>query len=535
MTTGKAPSAFEVPHPDNIGSAIRDLLFLTCDQLHLEYLTHAGLDPARDLLLLIESCEDFIQVPSHKQRTTLFLSSMRHFAIAAQELGYRVAYLEIDDPRRGKNLVDDLMRIAQNLQPRKLRFFRPGDWRTYDHLRHVESRIDCSTTWYEDPHFLTTPSTFSAWAEGRKVLVLEHFYRWLRRRTGTLVNDDQQPEGGRWNFDRDNRRSLGTDAPTAPPPLRFDPDPITLAVMDTVESLFPDAPGSTLGFGWPVNCAQAREALADFVEHRLPWFGTYQDAMAKDTPWLFHSLLSPALNLKLLDPRECIAAAVAAYEEGRAPLNAVEGFVRQILGWREFIRGIYWFAGRDYASLNHLEQTGQLPHFYWTGDTDLVCVHEALRSVLRYGYGHHIQRLMITGNLALTSGVRPQLVGDWYQGMYVDALAWVTLPNTLGMVMFADGGLVGSKPYAASGKYVDRMSDYCRSCRFAPAQRHGDLACPLTTFYWDFLARNRSRLATIPRFRPMLRNLDRLSAEELQSIGQRAEELRLDWGVRQAD
>jgi deoxyribodipyrimidine photolyase-related protein len=521
----------DLERPDSIDAAVRHLLYLSADQLSVDYLLAANIHKTRDTVLLIESRDDFLHVPSHKQRTVLFLSAMRHFAVELQAAGYRIVYLRLDDPDRSHDLRTDLTQAVRTLDPARMTILRPGDWRTLDMLSSVEADLDCVVEWTEDSHFYLAPEEFSAWAADRKTLRLEHFYRWMRRRWQTLMTEDGQPEGAQWNFDRDNRRPLDPEAPEPLNPTRFEPDLITREVMRLVEQTFPTAPGRIDEFAWPVTRSQAKEALQDFITNRLPWFGDYQDAMARHQPWLFHSLLSPALNLKLLDPRECIGAAIDALRAGHAPLNAVEGFVRQILGWREFIRGIYWFADRDYASRNHFKQSGRLPGFYWSGETDMVCVEDALASVLDHGYGHHIQRLMITGNLALTAGVDPRQVSDWYLGMYVDAMDWVTLPNTLGMMMFADGGLVGSKPYASTGKYIKRMSDYCQSCRYDPAVRSGESACPFTTFYWDFLHRNRSRLEAVPRLRPMLRNLDRLSESEQLEIRNRADEMRSEWAV----
>lgn len=517
--------------PDGVEAAVRRLLYLTPDQLSRDYLSAAGIDMALDAVLLIESRNDFLHVPSHKQRTILLLSAMRHFALDLRSAGHRVVYLRLDDTNRNGDLETDLTHAVRGLDPKNVIFVRPGDWRTFGVLSAVEDNLACSVEWSEDRHFFLDPDEFSSWADNRKTLVLEHFYRWMRKRAGILITDDGQPVGGQWNLDRQNRRPLAAGAPKPVEPLKFQPDRITREVMELVEETFPDAPGSLDGFDWPVTRSQALETLRHFITDRLPWFGDYQDAMAEQQPWLFHSLLSPALNLKLIDPRECIDAAADALEGDQAPLNAVEGFVRQILGWREFIHGIYWTTGRDYASRNHLEQSGRLPHFYWTGETEMVCVRDALDSVLTYGYAHHIQRLMVTGNLALTSGVDPHRISDWYLGMYVDAMDWVTLPNTLGMLMFADGGLVATKPYASTGKYIDRMSDYCRSCPYDPSIRSGEGACPFTTFYWDFLQRNREPLEAVPRIRPMLRNLDRLPDSELLAIQRRADELRAEWAV----
>ena len=512
-------------------SRTRRLLLLAPDQLNLDYLPYAAIDPERDLVVQIEAREDFTHVPSHKQRIVLLLSAMRHFAAELAAAGYRHQYIALHDAAHAGSLQSELQRQILEHEPQSLVLIRPGDWRTLDAVAAAAEDAALQIELLEDPHFLVTPQEFSEWATDRKQLVMEHFYRWMRKRRQILLTATGEPEGGNWNFDRENRKSFGTESPEPSEPTVAEPDETSREVIEWVEQLFPESPGHLDAFRWPVTRSQALLALDEFVERRLPFFGDYQDAMVRGRPWMFHSLLSPVLNLKLLDPRECVAAAIEAYRSGRAPINAVEGFVRQIIGWREFIRGVYWLEGPDYAERNHLGAEGQLPSFYWTGETEMVCMQDSLDSVLQHGYGHHIQRLMVTGNLALTAGIHPRLISDWYLGMYVDSMDWVTLPNTLGMVMHADGGVVGSKPYASTGKYIHRMSDYCGACRYDPAQRTGDEACPFTTFYWDFLARHRDRLEEIPRMRMMYRNLDRLDDDERRNIAERAAELRAAWGV----
>jgi len=384
----------------------------------------------------------------------------------------------------------------------------------------------------EDHHFLTTREQFSSWASGRKSLVMEYFYREQRKRLGVLVDDDGAPVGGEWNFDKENRDAFGKEGPPMiASPVSFSPDDITRQVIEEVQQCLPGAPGSVGSFGWAVTRTQARQALSDFIRNRLPGFGPYEDAMWQGQPTLVHSRLSPALNLKLLSPMECVDAAVKAYENGDAPLQSVEGFVRQIIGWREFIRGVYWHEGASYRDRNALLSRGELPEMYWTADTDMNCMKRCIGEVLENAYGHHIQRLMVTGNFALLAGVHPQRVSDWYLAMYADAVDWVTLPNTLGMVMHADGGVVGTKPYAASGRYIDRMSNYCKECRFKPGERTGDDACPFTVLYWDFLDRNRSRLEANHRMRMVLKNVDRMEAGEIEAIRGRAHAIRRELGV----
>jgi deoxyribodipyrimidine photolyase-related protein len=319
-----------------------------------------------------------------------------------------------------------------------------------------------------------------------------------------------------------------------PAPTRFAPDAITQEVIDWVNGTLAHHPGSVTQFGWPVTRAQALVALQEFITHRLPSFGLYQDAMWEGEVWLYHSHLSCALNLKLLNPREVLAAAEAALQNGHAPLQAVEGFVRQILGWREYVRGIYWTHMPAYAEGNTQQAHEPLPAFYWTGDTEMACLRDAITQTLQHGYAHHIQRLMVTGLYALLLGVEPKQVHQWYLGVYVDAVEWVELPNTLGMSQFADGGLMASKPYVASGKYIDRMSNHCKGCRFNPAESTGETACPFTTLYWDYLDRHADMLAKNPRMLMQLKNLNRLTPAQREAIGTQAQSLRANKKAHQA-
>ena len=379
-----------------------------------------------------------------------------------------------------------------------------------------------------DRHFLCDAAAFAAHADGRKQLRMEFFYREMRQKTGVLM-DDGKPAGGEWNFDHDNRESFGKDGPGfVPAPRRFPPDATTREVLAMVAARFAQHPGELKKFDWPVTAAEAREALDDFIAHRLPDFGRWEDAMWSGEPWLYHSRLSAALNLKLLDPREVLAAAERAWREKRAPIASVEGFIRQILGWREFVRGIYWRFMPGYLDRNTLGAEQPLPAFYWTGETEMNCLRHTLRQTLDYGYAHHIQRLMVTGLFSLLLGVHPREIHAWYLAVYVDAVEWVERPNTLGMSQYADGGVTASKPYIASGKYIQRMSNYCTGCRFDPAERTGPRACPLTTLYWDFLLRHEPTLAKNPRIVMLVRNLQRLTTEEKAAIREQAGQVRQD-------
>ncbi len=501
------------------------------DQLDTQAPSLLDLDRSRDLLLLVEVRAEAEHVPSHRQRTALFLSAMRHFALERASEGFAVDYVTLDDPLNTQTFDGELRRAVDRHRPAELHVIRSGEWRVEQMVDQWAATLGIPVQRHEPAHFYLTPSEFAGWAAGRKTTVLEYFYRWMRTREQVLLDASGQPVGGRWNFDPENREAVTSKTTLPQPPLRFPPDPVTQEVLDLVRATWPDGYGDLAAFAWPVTRSQAQEALDDFVTHRLADFGRFQDAMVTGQPWMNHSLLSPLLNLQLLDPRQCVAAAVDAWNRGLAPLNSVEGFVRQILGWREFIRGIYWFAGPEYGAGNHLESHGHLPDWYWTGDVDMNCLRQSLGEVLAHGYGHHIQRLMVTGNFALTAGIQPRAISDWYLAMYVDAVDWVTLPNTFGMVMHADGGQVGTKPYASTGKYIDRMSDYCAGCRFKPDQRTGPDACPFTTFYWDFLARNADRFKRNPRMTLMLKSLERLPEAEQTAIASHAEALRQRYGI----
>ncbi len=410
--------------------------------------------------------------------------------------------------------------------PQRLVVVHPGEYRLL--LQEVSAACDRAAVPPDlraDRHFYGTPDKFADWAGRRKELRLEHFYRHQRKRTGVLMKDGE-PEGERWNFDANNRASFGKSGPGAlPVPLRFAPDAITRAVLDEVEERISNHPGSLARFAWAVTREDVLAALADFIEHLLPNFGRYQDAMWHREPWLYHSLLSAALNLKLLDPREVVDAAVAAYRAGSAPLAAVEGFVRQILGWREFIRGIYWLDMPAMARANHFGHTRALPAWYWTGATRMACLRDAIEQTLAHGYAHHIQRLMLTGMFGVLAEIEPKQVADWYLAVYVNAVAWVELPNVIGMALYANGGRFTSKPYVASGAYVDRMSNYCAGCGYDPKLKTGPRACPLTVLYWRFLDKHEKRFAAQPRSALMVRNLDRWPAEQRSAIRDEGERL----------
>lgn len=506
---------------------LRSLVIVLGDQLDLDAAAFDDFDPSQDAVWMAEVAEESTHVWSSKPRTVMFLAAMRRFAEALALAGRPLHYTRLDDAGNRGSLGAELQAAIERLRPQRLLLTAPGDWRVWRLIKAVAEEASLPVEVRDDRHFYTTVREFAEHARGRKSLRLEYFYRELRQRHAVLLQDDGKPVGGAWNFDADNREAFGKEGPgPLPAPVRVPPDALTQEVIELVERQLADHPGSLAQFAWPVTRDQALRSLASFIDERLPNFGRHQDAMWPGEPWLHHSHLSAALNLKLLNPREVVAAAEAAYRAGRAPLASVEGFIRQILGWREYVRGIYWTQMPGYLDRNELGASEALPAWYWTGATDMACLRDAITQTLETGYAHHIQRLMVTGLFALLYGVEPQQVHAWYLAVYVDAVEWVELPNTLGMSQYADGGVMASKPYIASGKYIDRMSPYCKGCRYDPAQREGVEACPFTTLYWDFLMRHEDRLAKNPRTVMQVRNVARLTEAQKQAVRERAAQVR---------
>ncbi|MDE2605481.1 MAG: cryptochrome/photolyase family protein [Burkholderiales bacterium] len=506
----------------------RHLVLVLGDQLDLDASAFDGFDPSQDVVWMAEATEESTHVWSSQPRIALFLAAMRHFARALTEAGRPVHYTRLDDPSAPASLSAALASAIERLRPAALVMTAPGDHRVLRALQAAAAAHGLPLQLRDDRHFFCTVREFAAHARGRKQLRLEYFYRELRRRHGVLMDGDE-PCGGRWNFDADNREAFDPGGPGAvPPPPRFAPDAITSEVLALVARRFSDHPGRLDAFAWPVTRAQALQALERFVAERLPAFGRWQDALWPGEPSLWHSQLSAALNVKLLNPREVVAAAEGAFRAGSVPLESAEGFIRQVLGWREYVRGVYWTRMPGYLELNAFDARAPLPDFYWSGDTPMACLADAIGQTLEHGYAHHIQRLMVTGLYALLLGVDPKAVHAWYLAVYVDAVEWVELPNTLGMSQAADGGLMASKPYIASGRYIERMSagSLCARCRFRPGERVGERACPFTTLYWDFLARHETRLAANPRMIMQVKNLGRIGAPERERIAARAAAIR---------
>ncbi len=523
-----------------IPQPLRHLILILGDQLDEQSSAFEGFDPSQDAVLMIEAQEESTHVWSSKIRTVLFLSAMRHFAKELQLRGWPVLYRRLDG-ERDISLSAGLQAAMQLYPPQAVIGVEPGDWRVKQQIENAIKLIanysintgassqkwqKYALHWRPDTHFLCDLPEFRQWAGKSTTLRMEFFYRIMRKKHRILMEDNKdsskpsvEPEGGQWNFDADNRKSFGKSGPQGvPTPRVYAQDRITQDVINMVNIEFASHPGNLESFNWPVTREQALQALDDFLQLRLPHFGPHQDAMWTHLDFGWHSLLSSSLNLKLLNPLEVIQAAEKCYRNGQVDLPSTEGFIRQILGWREFMRGVYFMDMPQLKQDNFYDHQNALPQWYWTGETKMNCMRNCIEQTLKNGYSHHIQRLMITGMFGVTAQIKPQALCDWYLAVYVDAIEWVELPNTAGMALFANGGRFTSKPYVASGAYVKRMSNYCQGCKYSPESRTGVDACPMTTLYWNFLDAHEKEFAGNPRTALMIKNLTRMSDEERAKV-----------------
>ena len=501
-------------------ASVRNLILVLGDQLTPTLSSLAAGDPARDRVFMAELHDEATYVRHHKKKIAFLFSAMRHFAKELRALGWTVDYVKLGAPTNRGSFSGQLADAIADHRPERLLVTEAGEWRVSQMMEGWQAQFSIPVDILPDDRFLCSPAAFRDWAAGRKQLRMEYFYRDMRRQTRLLMDGDQ-PVGGKWNFDAENRKAVNVDL-FMPQPKACPPDTITPEVLALVEARFSNHFGDLAPFWFAVTRANAEAAFAIFVNQALPHFGDYQDAMMTGEPFLYHSVISQYLNCGLLDPLLICKQVEAAYRAGKAPLNAAEGFIRQIIGWREYVRGIYWLKMPGYERSNFFGHTRALPDFYWTAQTDMTCVKAAVTQTKEQAYAHHIQRLMLTGNFAMLAGIDPHALHQWYLSVYADAYEWVELPNTVGMSQFADGGLLASKPYAASGAYINRMSNYCGSCSFDVKQRTGSKACPFNALYWDFIARNRDKIGRNPRMAQMVRTYDKFSATEQQRIGESA-------------
>ncbi len=510
----------------------RHLILILGDQLNLDNPALEGFDPVQDTVFMAEVSHEATQVWSHKARIVLFLSAMRHFyeALASQySSGLQGSYLKIGE-HDFTTLKSAWAQQISVLKPLQVIVCEPGEYRLEQDLIALCKEMNTQLAVRDDTHFMCSKADFMHWAKGNKQLRMEFFYRKMRQKYDVLMQDNQ-PVGGAWNYDAENRKTFGKAGPqNVPVAPAVSIDVLTQSVIDTVEKHFPNHPGSLNHFIWPVSRAAALQFLDDFIKNKLIGFGGHQDAMWQTTnnsqsPYLWHSLLSTSLNLKLLNPREVIAAAVTAYYQHQFPLASVEGFIRQILGWREFIRGVYWLDMPEMAEANHYQHNRPLPSWYWTSDTHMNCMKQTINDTMQHAYAHHIQRLMVAGMFGILAELNPREVEAWYLAVYVDAVEWVELPNVAGMALYANGGRFTSKPYVASGAYIKRMSNFCNNCKYKPELKTGELACPTTTLYWNFLIKHYDTFSRNPRTALMTKNADRFDEVEVTAIKEHAQYL----------
>ena len=501
-------------------TGVRNLILVLGDQLTPAVSSLSAADPSRDRVLMAELHDEATYVRHHKKKIAFLFSAMRHFAEDLRARGWSVDYVRLGAAENRASFTEQLADAVAEHRPERIVVTEAGEWRVSEMIRSWRDLFGLPVDILPDDRFLCSHGEFAVWAAGRKQLRMEYFYRDMRRRTGLLMDGDQ-PAGGTWNFDSENRKPADPSL-FMPRPIGCPPDAITEEVLALVEARFGDHFGDLLPFGVAVTRADAEASFAAFVDEALPRFGDFQDAMLRGEPFLYHSVIAQYLNCGLLDPLRVCRQVEVAYRAGKVPLNAAEGFIRQIIGWREYVRGIYWLKMPGYERSNFFSHARALPEFYWTAETDMACVRAAVTQTKELAYAHHIQRLMVTGNFAMLAGIDPYALHEWYLSVYADAYEWVELPNTVGMSQFADGGLLASKPYAASGAYINRMSNYCGSCHYDGKQRTGERACPFNALYWDFINRNRAKIGGNPRMAQMVRTYDKFAADERQRIAESA-------------
>lgn len=486
------------------------------DQLSPEISSLKDADKSCDIILLCEVFDEAVYVKHHQKKIAFLFSAMRHFAASLSDAGWNVDYVRLDQDGNSHSFSGEVARAVERHAPESVIATFASEWRVLTEMRDWENTLPCAVELRDDDRFYCSLDEFATWADGRKQLRMEYFYRELRRKTGILMSGND-PIGGQWNYDAENR-GRAPDGLEVPKHTSFVPDEITNEVLNLVEDRFGDHFGKLRPFEFAVTHEQAAYVLDRFIAERLPLFGTYQDAMVEGEPFMFHAHIGLYLNCGLLSPQQAIIAAENAYHAGAAPLNATEGFIRQILGWREFVRGLYWLKMPEYAEQNALEAHRPLPAFFWTADTKMNCLKQCVSETRDHAYAHHIQRLMVLGNFALLAGLSPKEVNEWFMIVYADAYEWVELPNVSGMALYADGGVLASKPYASGGAYIERMSNYCRSCHYKVKQKNGEQACPFNYLYWDFLIRHQDRLSGNARMGMMYRTLAKMSDEKRAAI-----------------
>ncbi|MFU8863660.1 MAG: cryptochrome/photolyase family protein [Rhodobacterales bacterium] len=494
------------------------LVLVLGDQLSDGLTALRAADRARDIVVMAEVAEEAGYVPHHPKKIAFLFAAMRKFAARLRDAGWRVEYTALDNPDNSGSITGELLRHAAAQNAKGVIATQPGEWRLITALNELPLPVHV----IRDDRFIASADEFEAWAKGKKQLRMEYFYREMRRKSGLLMEGDQ-PAGGKWNYDHDNRKPAPDDV-TFTGPLRFEPDDEVTAVLDLVAQRFGNNFGTLHPFWFATDSDQAQQQLDHWIAGGLADFGDYQDAMLADRPFMYHALISLYINAGLLDPLDVCQQVEAAWKEGKAPLNAAEGFIRQIIGWREYVRGIWYREGPDYTRRNALGHSHDLPGLYWGKPTDMRCMSQTVAQTRDEAYAHHIQRLMVTGNFALLAGIDPWQVHEWYLAVYADAYEWVEAPNVIGMSQFADGGIIASKPYVSSGNYIDRMSDYCGGCAYKVKDKTGPKACPFNLLYWHFLIRHRERFSSNPRMGQMYATWDRMAEDRRETVLREADD-----------
>lgn len=486
-----------------------NLILVLGDQLSVCLNGLLKAEKSRDIVVMAEVDAEATYTPHHPKKIAFTFMAMRRFADSLRADGWTVRYSKLDDPDNTQSIGGELIRRASEQKTDSVIVTEAGEWRLIDALGDLPLRVHT----LQDERFIASHGDFEKWSEGRKQLRMEYFYRDMRRKTGLLMDDDK-PEGGKWNYDHDNRKPAPNEI-NHTGPLEFEPDQ---EVLDLVAGRYGNNFGELAPFWFATTAHDAQASLDHWIKYGLPKFGDFQDAMITDQPFMYHSIIGLYLNAGLLDPLTVCQQVEAAYRQGNAPLNAVEGFIRQIIGWREYMRGIYFLEGRDYTQRNKLNHTRQLPALFWGKSTKMHCMDQAIGQTQKYAYAHHIQRLMVTGNFALLAGIEPVQVHEWYLAVYADAYEWVEAPNVIGMSQFADGGIIASKPYISSGNYIHKMSNYCKSCSYRVQDKTGKDACPFNLLYWHFLDRHRDKFAKNPRMGNMYRVWDKMDDAKRETV-----------------
>jgi len=475
--------------------------------------------------VIAEMSQETDYVKHHIQKVVAFFLAMRSFRDDLSQKGHRFIYYKLNDKNNPQDLAQIILNTIKETNAEKFEYQLPDEYRLDKQLQKICSSLSIDTDSFDTEHFYTTRYELKEFYTGKKQMVMESFYRMMRKKHGIMVTNDQ-PEGGKWNYDQSNRNKWKGKTPI-PKEKEFSKN------VDEIVQMLHDKNVETFGnidaieFPWPVTREECLNTLDYFCNELLPHFGDYQDAMHTDEKFLFHSRLSFAMNAKILAPNEVINTVLDHFYDKSNNINIsqVEGFVRQILGWREYMRGIYWKEMPKYKELNTLNNTNKLPEFFWTGDTKMNCLKKAIGQSLDASYAHHIQRLMVIGNFSLLTQIDPDEVDNWYLGVYIDAIEWVEITNTRGMSQFADGGIVATKPYVSSANYINKMSNYCSGCHYSHTKKIGDKACPFNSLYWNFLSDKKEHFKDNQRMNMMMALLNKMDGNKLAEIQERAAEI----------